>query len=282
MEELEYLIYYDPSFFNPHEKTLVLEKMFHDPYNNTLEQEVLHFSTKIPITKAYDTEPCVLILIYEHQNLLIAYPQYISIEEMAVLFPRCWSLFLKSPEPIDFSDFSMFHNLTNLNITSPQSNLNGIEFLSSLVSFTLSDFLSIDLCQLNGLQLKKLDIYDKNLGNAKNGIENLSMRHLELLELEELEIGCSNVYIENVTLPKLRTFQIICNNLTIKDHIELLNLESLVFDSKFYPFLKYFLITNKCYVGLFFDDDDDESIVKDIINQAQCLVPEGTVIYRDD
>jgi hypothetical protein len=275
--ETTYSIYYDPSFNDPGKKLLIFKKSSPEldirlisRDTRLIPSELIHFSTEIPIREPYDQYMCELNLKSYGEcpaNLSSAYPQYISIEEVAILFPRCRKLLLELEETIDFSSLSMFHNLTDLSVNSMQSNINGIEYLTNLTHLNLIRFMTIDMCQLSCLQLKRLAV----------DALHISMRYIELAELVVLEVLCDNIFIENVKLPKLQSFDLDCDSMIVEGNIDMPNLESLSINSKLVSFLGHFLITNKCSIELCFYNDD-KNHVGDIIKRARKLVPEGIAI----
>jgi hypothetical protein len=133
-------------------------------------------------------------------NMFSAYPNYISLEDLKIIFPKCSSIELHRTKQFDVSSLAIFTNLRSFTLNSNvQKNLNGIEFLESLCEFYMYGDIRktrIDLTQLNCLKLKKLTLV-------------ILEQHLKNLNIETLEHLTLNLpyllSVENVKLPNLKS-----------------------------------------------------------------------------
>jgi hypothetical protein len=128
-----------------------------------------------------------------------AYPTYVSMEDLKIIFPNCSSIKLECSKSFDFSELAVFTNLDTLDIRLyAQLNLNGIEFLFSLRNLCIHAemYNELDLTPLNSLELTSLDL----------SIPNTLVSNLKIETLEKLDIS-DMWYIEsfeNVELPNLK------------------------------------------------------------------------------
>jgi hypothetical protein len=145
-----------------------------------------------------------------HNGYVDAYPNYITMEEIQILFPNCISLELGSP--VDMSELSNFSKLQTLTLhSSDQENINGIEFLSSLQYLTFGPTIKStpphfpptslkDLSLLNFLNLKHLFI-------ESDCIEDLGYLNIETLE--SLSLECKSLKsLKGLKVPNLKEIYI--------------------------------------------------------------------------
>jgi hypothetical protein len=162
-----------------------------------------------PINSFNDQE-CRILNSRSREGYVNAYPNYITMEEIQILFPNCTALELRSP--VDLSELSGFFKLQNLILrSSDQKNINGIEFLSSLqyllldlkVKSTPPHFpptLLKDLSLLNSLDLKYLSI-------NSDCIEDLGYLNIETLVC--LYLNCKSLKsLKGMKVPNLKEMSI--------------------------------------------------------------------------
>jgi hypothetical protein len=192
-------------------------------YEHTITE--LHFASSGPTLPFY-TKKCTLLLnncgwrfmgdYNTHDKKIIrigsdsiAYPKYVSLDDLNILFPNCSTIQVKYHKAFDVSNLIIFSNLHTLYFETKSCNfLNGIEFLDSLRDLHLKILCgSSDTCDLSilkHLKLRKLTMFT-NMQICKN---------LDIESLKELKIDGSYIQtLENINVPNLKLLTIpFCQN----------------------------------------------------------------------
>jgi hypothetical protein len=141
-------------------------------------------------------------------TLMGAYPTYVSLEDLKVIFPNCCSIDLSCLKQFQLDKLAIFPKLHSLVFHSNvQKNLHGIEILNSLRNLVLSGKFGnsdiIDLSLLKLLELKKLELY----------MNKKCLRNLNIETLEELRIVMSTLEnVKGVLLPNLKSLEILVSH----------------------------------------------------------------------
>jgi hypothetical protein len=263
------------------EKRLVVKKSRCSDRCLRLTTGITSLTINPPYLKAYDEGNCVLRINMKFcSKVLPAYPDIISLEDLAILFPATTSIILYMNKHFEYAELSCFRHLSHLNhIGESQKNINGIEYLTSLDKLFLrlkkSDDTKINLCHLNNLSLKKLALSDgkfildnlflPTLQSFSTVRTEIRMHNCILPEINNIWICESQIEIRNPVIPKIRDFSLIyCDVRSFEGNIDTPVLEKIVIGIDIYALLKCFRLNDLCTVKLLHGVNNREGYCQDV------------------